>query len=82
MRGVPVCVTDVGQALPGFSLATLLLALCDPIPWAAWRTYRRWAAGGRLLLSFHYYAPPTSCSFASATLRARAFAQLLSGSAA
>ena len=82
VRGVPVCVTDVGQALPGFSLATLLLALCDPIPWAAWRTYRRWAAGGRLLLSFHYYAPPTSCSFASATLRARAFAQLLSGSAA
>ena len=53
---VPVCVTDVGQALPGFSIATLLLSLIDPIPMSAWRTFRKWTVENKLLLSFHYYA--------------------------
>lgn len=77
---VPVCVTDVGQALPGFSIATLLLSLIDPIPTSAWRTFRKWTAANRLLLSFHYYAPPTACTFTSASSRARVFGQLLGGS--
>ena len=74
----PVAVTDLGQALPGFSLATLGLALVDPIPWRVWRTLRRWARANKLLLSFHYYAPPTACSFSAASLRARLFGQVLS----
>ena len=77
---MPVCVTDVGQALPGFSIATLLLAIIDPIPSACWRTFRKWTAANRLLLSFHYYAPPTACTFTSASTRARVFGQLLGGS--
>ena len=44
-----------------FSAATLALALIDPIPSAAWATFRRWAEARKLLLSFHYYAPPTAC---------------------
>ena len=55
---VPIAVTDIGQALPGFSLATTALAALDPIPWGVWGTLRRWAKANRLLLSFHYCTLP------------------------
>mmetsp|Transcript_76903 Transcript_76903/g.152199 ORF Transcript_76903/g.152199 Transcript_76903/m.152199 type:complete len:549 (-) Transcript_76903:91-1737(-) len=76
---VVVCVTDIGQACPAFSAATWTMAKIDPVPTPVKALLRNWATANRLMLSFHYYAPPSTCSFVTACSRATRFAAMLGG---
>lgn len=58
----PIVLNYWGSCLPGASKLASCMGCC-PLPFGASRTIKEWATRKRIILSFHYYAPPTSVSF-------------------
>lgn len=74
----PIAIDNFSSTLPGESCAISCLA-CAGTPSAAMKQFQSYASRNRLILSFHYYSPPSTVSWEKMVELAKANAQKLGG---
>jgi len=74
----PIAIDNFSSTIPGESCAISCLA-CAGTPSAAMKQFQSYASRNRLILSFHYYSPPSTVSWEKMVELAKANAQKLGG---
>ncbi|CAE7473048.1 URA2 [Symbiodinium natans] len=74
----PIAIDNFSSTIPGEACEISCLA-CSGTPSAAMKQFQSYAERNRLILSFHYYAPPANVSWEKMVELAKANAQKLGG---